>query len=251
MIRQKVAILEDNKDLLKELKLLVEQSKNLEVKVYSSDPSDFIKKVEEIKSEIYFVILDIELGSNITGVEVAGILKLPTLFVSGKTRDFLNEIEQIDLDNDFPVESILKPVTSDKLNKILPKLFSQIKALEEPVFTFKFNGEIRKKKQSEIVFLETEGGNSNNKKVYFTNEKPLTIKDFSFTKMNHEGYDEEVFITPHQSYRVNKLHCLSYSNNDHKIIIECMNELGEILNKEIQVSENYRTEIKRLFLNKK
>lgn len=245
--------MEDNKGLLKNLKQEVEATNLAEPIIYCDNSDDFIKQVQKEHSEVDFLILDIELdGENITGLDVAKILKKPTLFASGKSKEYLQGIEDVDLDNDFPVESILKPTSVNKLSKILPKLFAQIDAQKEPTMSFNFDGINKEVRQSEIVYIESIFDNSNNKTVYFKKYKPITLYNFSFNKMFEKGYDVELFTQPHQSFRVNKNHILGIkkqvgdSKQKYDILVSCMNKTGKMEEKEIPISENYRTKINNL-----
>lgn len=245
----KAALLEDNKNLLKQLKEDLEETKLVQPIIYCDNSEDFLTKVRERINEVDFVVLDIELdGENLRGTAIATLLKKPTLFVSGETKKYLSEIEEIELNHNFPVKSILKPVSVDKLNKILPKLFNEIKFLKEPTLEFNFGGIKREKPHSSIVFIESISDNSNNKIIYFIDEKPLTLYNFSFSKMFEKGYDIEMFTNPHQSYRVSKQHIKGFDSSKRILLISCMNAEGKQEEFEVPVSENNLTKIRNLKL---
>jgi two-component SAPR family response regulator len=125
MSKLKVAILDDNKHLLKDLKLSLEETGLVEVIAWSVDSEEFIEKVEQAKPEA--LILDIDLGpAERNGIGVAHKLKLPVLFISGKTPEFLHGLEELNLNSTNTVEHISKPVSLEKLKKILPKFTNEI-----------------------------------------------------------------------------------------------------------------------------
>lgn len=245
-----VAILEDNLDLLNHLKELLEDNKLAEVVIYSQDASEFIQKVKKTKSDSLILLLDIELDNpSSTGVDVATILKLPTVFVSGRTKDYLSGIETINLESNFLVDFVLKPITKEKITRILTKTLDQIKAIEKSkrkLITFNFDDIKKQKDQNTIVFLESLSDGTNNKRVYFTDEKPTTIPKFTFAKMPEKGFDvKNLFLMPHQSYRVNIKHIDKYDTKEHKLIVTYQDENGEKATKKIPISENYRSNIKK------
>ncbi len=246
MSKLKVAILEDSPMLLKSLEDDLEETQLVEVVVRATNSTEFLEKTNSTKPEA--LILDIDLlGDSMNGIDIANKLKLPVLFVSGKTKEFNLGIENLDMDTTNPVFRITKPITLSKLKMILPKLISAINAINKAQFVrLDFNDSKRNKIAIDtIVFIETETGNSgasNNKRIYFTDRKPETVIDFSFSKMEEKGFDKCKFIITHKSYRLNIDKCLKY-NNDHIISVEVMNENGKLEIKKIPVSENYRKSI--------
>ncbi|MBN9293285.1 MAG: LytTR family transcriptional regulator DNA-binding domain-containing protein [Flavobacteriia bacterium] len=257
-MKVKVALLEDDGILLADHKNKIEETGLAEVIVFSDNSQDFIRQVEEKSAVIKALVLDIELdGDSMSGLEVASLLKKPVLFISGKFKDkieYLNGIEAINLDNEFPVEFILKPATPDRLKKILEKLFDQIYLIEkreqDNFILLDINGINTKKPQSTIAFIESVPDGSNNKNIFFTDEKPSTLYNFSYTKMFEKGFDIELFIQPHQSYRVNKKLIKGYDQINHELLIEYLNEENKSIEKRIPVSENYRTKIKNYLKNR-
>lgn len=251
--KMKVAILEDNAELLKNLKLNIEETELADVLICCTNSTDFIQQVRS--REIDTIILDIELdGENINGIDVANILKMPVLFVSGKSKDFLEGIETINLDYDFPVESIQKPASSDKFKKILTKLFDQIRWIKkdkEADFVFiKSEGMSYKVDQNNIVFIESIADGSNNKTIYLVNSKPIILFNFTFSKMFEKGYDTELFCQPHQSYRVNKNRISTFNNANSSLTVSFQSESGCVETKEIPISEYNIGKIKNLFNSK-
>jgi DNA-binding LytR/AlgR family response regulator len=247
----KVAILEDNKMLLKELKENLEESQLVEVLVFATNSEEFLEKVA--KSKIEALILDIDLiGDSMNGIDIASKLQLPVLFVSGKTKDFFLNIEDLNLNSDsIIVEHVSKPITTEKLNKILPKFINRIHSNNKAQFTYLDFGERRKNKiaLSSIVFLESDkkyGAESNNKRIYFKDKPTESLIDFSFVKMKDIGFAKTQFIQSHRSYRVNKDYIESYNSLKHEIFVTALNEAGKKELFKIPVSANYRKAILNL-----
>ncbi len=252
MDKIKVAILEDNKRLLKELKEIIEETGSVKVVATATTSEEFLDKVKECSPDA--VLLDIELvGDSMTGIDIANELKLPVMFVSGKTRDYLQGIEEVNLNLEQPVHHITKPITKSKIEKILPKLLEQIRSSVSRQFALlDFPGSRRNKIPLDtIVYLASDtgaSGQSNNKKVYFTSRKPETLIDFSFVKMEDKGLLKTRFITVHKSYRVNAEKILSYTEN-HTIQVKALVDNGVCKTIDIPVSENYRKTTRQSLYN--
>jgi len=249
MKKLKVAILEDNKELLKDLIENLKETNQVEVILFATNSSDFLEKIKS--NPVEALILDIDLaGDSMSGIDVANKLKLPVLFISGKSRDFIDRIEDLNLNHDFPIESIMKPTSQDKLNKILIKFINRINQAEKSAFVYlTFKGNRREKIDfNTIVYLESEtggSGESNNKKIYFTNRIPETLIDFSFRRMHEKGFDENVFKIPNQSYRVN-ISKIDRYNADHSIDVEAVTDTNRnTTTKRIKISDNYRSEFRK------
>ena len=241
----KVAILEDDKELLKENASLLEETGKVEVVVKDFLSSSFIEKVKS--NDIDAIILDIDLaGDTMSGIDVAAVLKKPTIFISGKTKDFIKEIEEINIDSDKPVEHITKPITKNKLDKILDKFIRNLKSWENERFVYLDFKESKRNKIAKkcIVYIESDtgaSGESNNKTIYFNNRKKETLYNFSFTKMDEKGITDKTFVKISKSNRVNAEHILQYNPN-HTIDVYVFEE-GK---KQLKVSENYYKDVKRI-----
>lgn len=246
----KVAILEDSKLLLKELKKDLELTGLVEVIAFASTSEEFLSKVSSNIPEA--ILLDIDLsGDSMNGLDIANRLGLPVLFLSGKTRDFYEGIEAININSNIPVDHITKPITLEKLNKFLPKFISEIRSQNKANFIYlDFGGTKRNKISSEnIVFLcaDKEAGSlSNNKLIYFNNHKPELLVNFTLDKMESFGFDKNKFIKIHKSFRVNIDAFSCYNKVRHEIEVEAVNFSGKKEKMLLPVSENYRNEILRV-----
>lgn len=243
MEKIKVALLEDNELLLNDLKRDLEESGLVTVVEKATSSVEFITKVAG--KPIDALLLDIDLGSDsMTGLDVANRLQLPVLFVSGKTRDFLDGIETLNGSFSSAVEHISKPITQDKLKKILPKFINAVRIEQESNYIRLDFGDSKQNKISilSIVYIESatgKSGESNNKTIYFVDRKPETLCNFSFSKMG-ENLLGKALIKPHRSFRVsaNKIKC--YNQANHEIEVEVINEQNKMETRRIPVAENYR-----------
>lgn len=249
MSKLKVAILEDSPMLLKSLEEDLAETQLVEVVVIATNSNDFLEKINATKADA--LVLDIDLGGDsMTGLDIATNLKLPVLFVSGKTRDFYQGIEELNINSTTPVEHISKPITLDKLKKILPKFINEINAINRAKYIRLDFSDCKQNKIAidTIVFIETETGNSgasNNKRIYFTDRNPETLFNFSLTKMEDRGFDKTQFIQIRSSHRVNADKILRYNNSTHEIEVEVFKATGKTAIKKLPVSENFRKDVSR------
>lgn len=244
MTKLRVAILEDSKELLKSLKEDLEETELVEVVAAAYTSESFLEKVKALNPEA--VLLDIDLaGDSMTGLDIAHMVKLPVLFVSGKTKDFYEGIENLNINSNVSIEHITKPITIDKLNKILPKFISEIRALHNQQFVYLDFKNAKRSKVSvnDIVYLCTDkenGADSGNKVMYFTNRKPEVLVDFEFKTMQEKGFNPNQFVTTHKSFRLNIDKYMSYDNKTHEILVTAQSVSGKPEIMRVQVSENYR-----------
>ena len=249
MMKLQVAILEDSRALLKELKENVEATGLVEVVAWATNSEEFIEKVGEVKPEA--LLLDIDLGGDsMNGLDIANTLKLPVLFVSGKTRDFFQSIEELNINSEITIEHISKPITPEKLKKILPKFINEIRAMNQAQFVYIDFGDSRRNKIAldSIVCLHTDkkmGADSNNKLIYFTDRKKEVLVDFSFSKMEQHGFSKNQFITIHKSFRVNADKILRYHTATHEVEVAVFKSPGKTDTKFLPVSENYRSDVSK------
>ncbi len=249
MNQLKVALLEDNKDQLKDRKINLEENNLANIVIWSTNSDEFIEKVNNEKPDA--LLLDIDLGNDsMTGLEVAYKLKLPVMFVSAHNAKNLKDIESLQREFDFPVEHITKPFTEKDFIKTAARFLKEVNEQLNTTFVYLDFKDSKKNKIAvdSIVYLESETGNSgasNNKRIFFTDRKPETLFDFSFSKMESQGFDSNLFVTPHRSFRVNAKKRIRYNNN-HTIDVKIMNENGKEEIKQIPVSENYQKLIKNL-----
>ncbi len=242
----KVGILEDNKDLLKERKLNLEENNLAIVSIWATNSSEFLEKVNQEKPDALF--LDIDLGNTDTmsGLDVAYKLKLPVLFVSGHNAENILKIENLAREYDFIVDHITKPFTDSEFIKTTKRFLNEVLEQKNSSFVMLDFKDYKNVKIAvdTIVYLESEPGNSgasNNKKIYFTDRKPETLFDFSFKNMENLGFSKNKFLEIHRSYRLNVRHIKSKRKSTHEFEVEIMNSMGNIETRFLKISENFRS----------
>lgn len=242
MTKLKVAVLEDSKLLLKDLVNNLEKTQLVEVVAFSTTSEDFIEKVKANAPEALLMDIDLS-GDSMSGLDIANLLKLPVLFVSGKTKEFFDGIEDLDMNSSITVSHISKPINEDKLKKILPKFIDEVKSKSNQKFVFLNFGDKKNKIDIDtIVCICTDkenGARSGNKVIYFTDRKPGVLIDFSFNLMAEKGLNENKFIIIHKSDRVNVDKIINIDKKTHEIEVVVCSEMGVAVIKKLYVSENY------------
>ena len=129
MSKIKIAILEDNKFLLKDLKTDFERTGLVEVVASATNSSEFIGKVNSEKPDA--IVVDIELpGDSMNGIDVANILQLPVLIVSGNTSEYFERTFELELNPNIIVRYLPKSVTQNKIDAIVPKFVNDVNAFK-------------------------------------------------------------------------------------------------------------------------
>ena len=94
MTKIKIALLEDNKEQLKERRQILIDTGLADVAVWATSSGDFLNKINQ--TAVDALVVDIDLGGDsMNGLEVAFKLKLPVLFVSGHNAINLKDIETL------------------------------------------------------------------------------------------------------------------------------------------------------------
>lgn len=250
MTKLRIALLEDNKQQLKERKTILEETGLVEVAVWAVNSDEFSQKM--LATKVDALMLDIDLGGDSTnGVEIAFRFKLPTLFVSGHNAGYLKHIEELKREYDLIVDHITKPFSEHAFIKTVRSFVLAVKINNESKFLYLDFAESKGNKIliENMVFLCTnkgEGAESNNKQLFFTDRKAETLIDFSFSKMKDAGFDENKFITIHRSYRVNADKILRYLTDTHEVEVEVFKAKDKTAIMRLPVSENYQKDIRRL-----
>lgn len=243
----KLALLDDNPEqLTKNQSFLI----GLPVQVVASatNAKTFLQEVKSSKPDV--LILDINLGdSYMTGIEVAFELKLPVLFASSNTAQYITEMERLKRDFSICVDHITKPFTELEFQKTLNRFLQEVQffANQNHVYLDLYKQNRSKIAVDSIVYLvadKASGSESNNKQIYFANRKPENLIDFSFSKMEDKGLLKSIFITIHKSFRVNINHIKIYNKKEECVEVEVLNINGKLETRKLPVSENYQAILK-------
>lgn len=245
----KAALLDDNKEQLLKNQQLLEASGLVRVVVACVSAEAFLKEVKTAQPEVLF--LDLNLGdSYMTGMEVAFELKLPVLFVSSNTAQYVKEMEQLKRNYDLCVDHITKPFTEEEFLKTTQRFLKEVSFFAKEEYVHLDFGSSKRNKihLNSIVYLSADkasGAVSNNKLIHFIHKKSENLIDFSFSKMEEKGLLKNQFITIHKSFRVNKHHIKLYDKKTETIEVEIFHSSGKTITERLPVSENYIAEVKQ------
>jgi len=182
----KAALLDDNKEQLQKNRQLLDQLGVVEVVLACSSSEAFLKEVRSAQPEVLF--LDLNLGdSYMTGMEVAYELRLPVLFVSSNTAQYIKEIEKLKRDFDLCVDHLTKPFSDAEFFKTTARFLREVHFFKKEQHVYLDFGPSKRNRISlnDIVYLSSDkanGAESNNKQVHFSNRKTESLIDFSIQK---------------------------------------------------------------------
>lgn len=242
MSKLKLGILEDEDILLKELKRNLEKTGLAEVVVWAESANEFIKKTEGVPLDA--IVLDIDLGRGMNGIQVAQRMKLPVIFASSYNGDKILEIDRIGVDLGVRVKTITKGLPDEAFTRAAKAFLEDVKTDKEKKFVILNFGDNKGVRiyLDNVVFLVADkefGAATNNRQIFFNNREPEILVDFSFTKMEEKGFSRKIFIENHRAYRVN-VDRIKRVTDDQKIIVDAMQKSGEIEEVELPISENYK-----------
>jgi DNA-binding LytR/AlgR family response regulator len=244
----KIALLDDNKEQLQINKKYLEQLEGTTVVAACYESKSFLDEVKIAKPDI--LVLDLNLGdSYMNGMEVAYHLKLPVIFVSSNTAQYIKEMEGLKRDFSICVDHLTKPFSENDFKKTINRFFREVDFFASHEHVYLDLGRQKRNKVSvdSIVYLTADkanGAESNNKEIYFNNRNKELLIDFSFSRMEDRGLLKTRFITIHKSYRVNVNHIKHYIKKDEIVEVEVFNASGKLEVKQLPVSENYQTLLK-------
>ena len=244
----KLALLEDNLAFLKDRMRDLETLENVKVVASATNSIDFLQQVELTNPDA--ILVDIELrNDSMNGLDIAYKLNLPVLFVSSENAQHIKQIEHLKLEQELVVEHLTKPFTVKDFKKCVTRFLKDVKTAQRRVFKYKSKDSNRTVEFDSIVFLSSdkmEGSESNNKMIYFSNQLPDKLIDFSFSKMEERGFDKSEYITIHRSFRVNKNKIIRYDYSKSIVVVEYFSKQGKLEHKELEISENYRSIIREI-----
>lgn len=249
MSRLRIAIADDDEHALQmRQEYLADLDEQIEVLFAAESKKDFFKEYEKYKGCLDALILDIEMETRHAGLDIATELQIPVLFTSDYNADNLKTIE--DLKDSIPVvDTLSKPFSRDKFKSRVLKFREDIlaKRIVESKIPLKVDGRYEHFSSHDIVCICTaekgEGAESNNKIVYFTNQRPITLCDFSFKKIAEWNLPSNPFRQIHKSYYVNVENILRHDREG--VEVEFFNEKNSKEHKKLPISDNYRRNIPR------
>lgn len=239
----RIGVLEDNKYILNNNIELLKTIPEAEIVISEMNSEAFFEKMKDKQPDA--LILDIELSrDNITGLDIAYKLKLPTLFVSGYNDRHLKAIEELEMELHCPVKHLTKPYKDEIFVKVAINFIRLVKEYKQSYIYLDFKDSKRNKIDiNTIVYIcseKSQGAESNNKTIYFTNRAPELLIDFTLAKMEERGFSPKKFLTIMRGTVVNEGHIRKYHKIDHSIEVEVMNSKGKMEIRRLKASENFR-----------
>lgn len=209
MSKLRVAVLDDDATILKELVGQLRTSGIVEVVAHAIERSDFISKVESSVPEA--LILDIDLTSEPDGgLRVAHELALPVFFISGHVARNIEAIEILDVQRiRLPVAHLTKAYSEEALRAKLRKFCDEIRARRTQrrvTLREKGRGSTIDVNVDSIVAIvvDPNGATSNDKRVLFNDRKPITIADITLSRLGDFGFPAEEFTRISNQCAVNR-----------------------------------------------
>ena len=243
----KIALLDDNPEQLEKNQKFL-STLPVDVVTACTNAKVFLQEVKVFKPDV--LVLDLNLGdSYMTGMEVAFELKLPVLFASSNTPEYVKEMERLKRDESLCVDHITKPFSETDFKKTLSRFLTEVQFFANQQHIYLDLGKQKRNKilLDSIVYLaadKSSGSESNNKEIYFNNRNKELLIDFSFTRMEEKGLLKSQFITIHKSYRVNVNHIKHYCKKSENVAVEVFTSSGKLETKHLPVSENYQNLLK-------
>lgn len=240
MAKIRLAVVEDDKIILNDRCENLEELKdecNIEVVIKASNAEEFFYEYRKNPDNVDALILDIDLSSTYSGIQIAAKLMKPCMFVSDYNAENLRSIEDLS-DTIKVVMHISKPITDDKFKNKIRDFCNEIRLhhFHNQMLNFTRNGSSVRIPARDIVFVESISDGSNNKVIYFKGNRPLQLNDVSFSKIR-DWCQNTAIVQISKSCYVNKEHIESKEQGVVKV--SYMNREGEPDNRPLPVSPNY------------
>lgn len=246
MSKLRVAVLEDDPKLLKEVIGRLRGSGLVEVVADARDRDQFLSEVNAKAPQA--LILDIDLvGEPDGGLRVAGELALPVLFISGHVGKNLEAIELLDAKRTrLPVAHLSKTSRDEHFLNRLTKFADEVRAMRSQrrvALRVKGAGTIVEVSLDSIVAIKVDGGGatSNNKIVFFTDRKPVRIADVTLSRLDDFGIPGDAFIPISRDCSVNRSLVLEHSSS--AVTVRYIQHDGSLITKKLEVKEAFRSRI--------
>lgn len=207
----KVAVLDDDQLFLKDLIDSLKRTKLVEVVVDAQDSDSFIKEVQS--NEVDAVFLDIKLyNEQRNGIDVANILKKPTIFFTSARSEYTDRIEALKTSKDFPpVEEFNKSPNVERLKIILEKFIPRVKDYQKEVKIYQLKNSLYVKTNSVkidkilfeniVLISSTEVSDSRDKMIYLLNRNTTIAKNITIEALINDL--PETFIQINNSSIIN------------------------------------------------
>lgn len=243
MRRLNVAVLEDDPAILKDLVERLRGSGLVEVVYHARERATFLAGIGTKHPDA--LVLDIDLvGDPEGGLSVARELPLPVLFFSGHVGRNLEAIEVLDAQHTrVPVAHLSKTCSDEvfmgRLQKFVEEVWSHHR--HRPVtLRPRGKGSTIQVDPATIVAITVDPreGASNNKRVLFTDRRPVTIADVTLARLGDFGFPEDLFIRISSRCAVNRLAELEWTGTHVKVHYQ--DAAGDVVTELLPITETFR-----------
>lgn len=190
----KIAVLEDDQRFLKDLIESLKKTKLVDDKniIYNQNSDDFIEEV--LKNDIDVLLLDIKLEGDIrNGIDVANILKKPTIFFTSARNEYTDKIEALKTSKEFPpVEEFNKSPDVERLKTILEKFIPRVRDYQKEnvntnlgnsLYIKTHSAKLEKILFSKIVLILTCESESRDKLIYTNDLTEIKAKNITLDEL--------------------------------------------------------------------
>jgi DNA-binding LytR/AlgR family response regulator len=178
-------ILDDEENALAFLRDNIEDLNLLTIERAFLDPDDFLVEVDSLKSEIFF--LDIEMG--ISGIEVAKkIQDKLVIFVSGH-KDLAADTYEV-----RAIDFVPKPIRKSKLKSAIDRALNELKKRNPDFIVLKTDNSTKEEiKQEDIIYMKAKG---RDKEIFLSNGSSTTAKNINWESILFMLSDAFLQINP-------------------------------------------------------
>lgn len=259
MTKLRVAVLEDDEEVLDRLVRMLKSHPSVEVVASSDRPDEFEDRVRSRAPQA--LLLDIEIhGDKSAGLAMARMFKLPVLFISGRTQEDLRQIEELKrARSDMPVEPLTKPFDADTLKRAIDQFIRVYDAMAKPpvVLLRDERGDGRPIRLAEIVLIRVPGSEKEpnkrsdeeiahskgqNREVLFTSDPPMIATNVTMERLENFGFPKNSVIPISRSAYVNPDRVVKF-NGTH-IVFEYMGRHGSRIKETMKVAEGRLRDLK-------
>jgi len=190
----RIAILEDDVLFMREYLAGLQQIPFLKVVHCCTEVNELLSKVAE--DPVDFLLLDIELpGQPMNGIQVAKVLKLPTVFISSNRHYHLENFDALKVSLKIPIDNMGKQFNVEYLHPLLREFCERVDAWKRKrTIRVKPNGEpMRDLDVDAVCWIETKKG-TENKMIFLVSEEPIELAKTTIRQLREMGFSEETFV---------------------------------------------------------
>lgn len=260
MSKLKVAVLEDDTEMLDRLVRLLKSHSSVEVVASATQLDVFEERVRSRAPEALMLDIDIH-GDAAAGLAIARRYKLPVLFISGRAAEDLRSILELKHARlEMPVEPLPKPFDADTLKRAVDQFVRGVDGMAKPPFVVLKDdkGDSRRIRLAEIVMIRVPGSDKPaeerndkevahseglNREVLLTESPPFIALNLAMKRMEDYGFPKDSMIPISRSAYVNPERVIK-TNGAH-IVIEYMSRISGVRQKDtIKVAEGRLSAVK-------